>query len=230
MQAGTPQAPNELHIAPGSVIPAQLTKTVDAKKAKPGDEVEARVTQDLKSGNGTLVIPKDSKIVGHVTQAQEHEKDQESNLGIVFDHVQVKNGAEAALAMSIQAIISLQALSGGNTGANPNGGADNSTAASAAQQPETSTGAMANSGVNRPGAMTGATPPPQTQPAGGTATDNSQATSAHEPITGNTQGVVGISNTKLSPGSQGAQGNVVVAEKGNVKLEGGTLLLLKVER
>ncbi|MGC2371204.1 MAG: hypothetical protein WA474_19190, partial [Candidatus Sulfotelmatobacter sp.] len=36
-------------IAPGSVIPVSLTKTIDAKKAKPGEEVMAKVTQDMKS-------------------------------------------------------------------------------------------------------------------------------------------------------------------------------------
>ena len=35
-------------IAPGSVIPVELTKTVDAKKVKTGDEVEALVAQSQK--------------------------------------------------------------------------------------------------------------------------------------------------------------------------------------
>src|SRR6202048_5195592 len=39
-------------IAPGSVIPVLLTKTIDAKKAKTGDEVVAKVTQDLKTHSG----------------------------------------------------------------------------------------------------------------------------------------------------------------------------------
>jgi hypothetical protein len=40
--------------------------------------------------------------------------------------------------------------------------------------------------------------------------------------------VVGISNLKLSPASNPAQGSVVSSDKNNVKLESGTLLLLKV--
>src|SRR4029077_14169203 len=46
---GTQRPPNALKIAPGSVLPAQLIKTVDAKKAKTGDEVVATVTQDMKN-------------------------------------------------------------------------------------------------------------------------------------------------------------------------------------
>ena len=42
-------ASGALRIAPGSVIPVHLTKTIDAKKVKTGDQVEARVTQDLKT-------------------------------------------------------------------------------------------------------------------------------------------------------------------------------------
>ena len=43
-----------------------------------------------------------------------------------------------------------------------------------------------------------------------------------------TQGVIGISNVTLSPAAGGAQGSVMTSEKSNVKLESGTLLLLKV--
>ena len=55
--AGTPQAQTAgaFRIAPGTVIPVQLSKTVDAKKAKTGDEVFAKVTQDGDE-EGALVL------------------------------------------------------------------------------------------------------------------------------------------------------------------------------
>ena len=88
-QASTDTPP----IAPGSVIPVKLTKTVDAKKVKTGDEVEARVTEDLKSGNGQLVVAKDTKVVGHITEAETRSKEQhESQIGIAFDHAVFKAG------------------------------------------------------------------------------------------------------------------------------------------
>src|ERR1700728_597418 len=69
-QAGTPR------IAPGSVIPVELRKTIDAKKVKTGDEVEAKTTQDLKSNNGEVVLPKDTKVMGHITEVQARSKEQ----------------------------------------------------------------------------------------------------------------------------------------------------------
>jgi len=82
-------------IAPGSVIPVSLTKTIDAKKAKTGDEVVAKVTQDLKSNAGTVIVAKDTEVVGHVTEAQPRNKEQkESQVGITFDHAVMKDGSE----------------------------------------------------------------------------------------------------------------------------------------
>jgi hypothetical protein len=46
-----------------------LSKSVDARHCKPGDELTARVTQDVKS-DGKVVIAKGSKLVGHVTEAK----------------------------------------------------------------------------------------------------------------------------------------------------------------
>jgi hypothetical protein len=57
---------------------------------------------------------------------------------------------------------------------------------------------------------------------------DSQPGNARPPITGNTQGVVGISNLKLEAAPSTAQGSVLSSEKNNVKVESGTMLLLKV--
>lgn len=53
-------------------------------------------------------------------------------------------------------------------------------------------------------------------------------TQAQQPITGNTRGVVGISNLNLAAASAPLQGSVVSSEKNNVKLEDGFFLLLRV--
>ena len=50
-------------------------------------------------------------------------------------------------------------------------------------------------------------------------------TNVRQPITGNTQGVVGISNLKLAVAANTAQGSLVSSEKSNVKLESGTLCI-----
>lgn len=78
----------------GSILYAELSKTVDAKKAKAGDPVTAVLLADVLS-HGKIVVRRDSKLVGHVTEAQPHSKDTpESRLGIVFDKVILKGGQE----------------------------------------------------------------------------------------------------------------------------------------
>jgi hypothetical protein len=84
-------------IAPGSILYAELSKTVDAKKAKAGDPVSALLQADVLSG-GKIVAHRDSKLMGHVTEALAHSKDNpESRLGIVFDKLKLKNGQEIPL-------------------------------------------------------------------------------------------------------------------------------------
>src|SRR5215831_19685153 len=125
--AAQPAGANHMRIAPGSVIPVQLSKTLDAKKAKTGDEVVATVTQDMKTNSGDVLVPKDTKIMGHVTTAQARSKEQkESELAIAFDHAMLK-GEQMQLPMSIQAVIAPQpsnAAAGGSDEGNapPSGG------------------------------------------------------------------------------------------------------------
>lgn len=214
------QPANRMRIAPGSVIPVQLSKTLDAKKIKPGDEVYAEVTQDLKAGNGEIIVPKNTKITGKVTEAQARNKqDKESQVGIAFDHAVTKDGADVALPMSIQAVIAQSYLSGNN---------NNSNSQAAPQSSPTPSGGMSPAGRS-PGM-----PEPQSaNPAAagseepGTASTNSNA---HPQITGNTQGVLGIQHLTLSAAPNTAQGSVLTSDKNNVKLEGGTLLLLRVNK
>ena len=219
----SPQSASASRIAPGSVIPVELTKSIDAKKVKTGDEVVAKVTMDLKTNSGEIVVPKDTKVVGHVTEAQTRSKEQkDSEVGIIFDRAVMKNGGEMQMPMSIQAIIAPQ---GSNSG-NANNGNDQSTAAPSAN----ASGASSNGG--RAPRM-GGTPPPAPNPSTGsnTATDDSTAANAHEPITGKTEGVVGLRDLKLATtASAASQGSVVSSEKNNVKLESGTFMLLRVNQ
>jgi hypothetical protein len=205
------------------VIPVELTKSIDARKVKTGDEVVAKVTMDLKTNGGEVVVPKDTKVVGHVTEAQTRSREQkDSQVGIIFDRAVLKNGGEMQLPMSIQAIIAPQ----GSTSGNANNGDDQSTAA-----PSASASGAASNGGRAPG-MGGAPPPPPNASTGSnTPTDSSTAANAHEPITGKTEGVVGLRDLKLATtASAASQGSVVSSEKNNVKLESGTFMLLRVNQ
>jgi hypothetical protein len=201
-------------IAPGVVIPVQLTKTVDAKKAKPGDPVVATVTQDLKTNSGEVVVPKDSKILGHVTEAQASTKEQKaSELGITFDNAVTKRG-ELKQPMLIQAIIAPLNNESSNSGGSGPG------------EPVTG-GGTATSPMGGRAPQSGASQP-QPRSTGGTDAQAGGGTS-RPPINGSTQGVIGMPELKLEANAQNAAlGSVVSSEKGNVKLESGTLMLLRV--
>jgi hypothetical protein len=219
-QSNTPQPTNNLRIAPGSVIPVQLTKTIDAKKSKAGEEVYAQVTEDLKAGSGEIIVPKNTKIVGKVTEAQARSKqDKESEVGIAFDHAVMKNGANMTLPLSIQAVIAPSYL-------NPNSGANN-------QSPPQASGAPSGGltpGGRSPGGMQQPQAPNPSTASSDEPTTASSSTSAHPPITQNTQGVLGIQNLTLSTAPNNAQGSVLTSDKNNVKLEDGTLMLLRVNK
>jgi hypothetical protein len=210
-QAGTPR------IAPGSVIPVELKKTIDAKKVKTGDEVEAKITQDLKSSNGEVVLPKDTKVMGHITEVQARSKEQkESQVGITFNHVVMKNGTDVNLPMSIQAIIAPPSSNN-----NDNAGAPQASVPSGSGA--TPSGGRAGMGGGAPaqGAATTSIPDvPASQSSG----------AARPAITGSTQGVVGISDVQLAKAANTTDGSVVSSDKNNVKVVSGTLMLLKVNQ
>jgi len=118
-------------IAPGTLISAELSKAVDAKKAKAGDRVEAKIVADVFS-DGQLLVPKGSKMVGRVADSKPHNKGaKDSSVGIVFDTLSMK-GRELTLVAVIQAIGPAQpppnygVRSGfpiaGKTGPTPSGG------------------------------------------------------------------------------------------------------------
>lgn len=221
------QASASPRIAPGSVIPVQLTKSIDAKKLKNGDAVEAKVIQDLKTANGNIVIAKDTRVVGHVTETQVRSKEQkESQLGITFDHAVMKDGGDVPLPLSIQAIIAPPSASQNNNG--------NSAGASAGPMPTPGAGNSSGNSSARPGGMGAGTPTPTASSPSPTNADTATSAQAgsnpRQPITGNTQGVVGIPNLTLSPAQDTAQGSVVSSEKNNVKLESGTFMLLRVNQ
>jgi hypothetical protein len=86
-QSNGQAAPNASPLPAGITLQAELIKPVDARKNKPGDEVLAKVTLDVKV-NGSVVIAKGSRLVGHVTEVKAHSKDQPtSDVGIAFDRV-----------------------------------------------------------------------------------------------------------------------------------------------
>jgi hypothetical protein len=76
----------------GTKINAELVSAIDAKSARPGDRVEARVMKNVKQ-NGRVVIHKGDRLVGRVTQARADASGKAgSQLNVAFDRLEGSNG------------------------------------------------------------------------------------------------------------------------------------------
>src|SRR5438132_7005944 len=224
-------------LAAGTAFNAALSSPVDSKKCKPGDPVNARTTEAVKS-EGKTVIPKGAKVIGHVTQASARAKgESESALGIVFDKAILKNSQEIPLSVGIQAIAAAQnnaSAAGsdmdmmGSMGASAAGsgrgalGGVTSAAGGAA-------GAVTNTAANAGGAAGGAVN--SAANAGGSIAGASKGAvgglNAAGQLTSNSQGVFGLNGLNLSAAvSNSTQGSVITSAGKNVHLDSGTRMLL----
>jgi len=104
-----PGEPAAASLAAGTTLNAQLSRSLDSKKAKPGDMVTAQTTEAVKV-DGKIVIPNNTKLVGHVTRASARAKgDADSVLAVQFDRAVLKDGHEMPLQVTLQAMAADQA-------------------------------------------------------------------------------------------------------------------------
>jgi hypothetical protein len=186
---------------------AELSKSVDAKKVKAGDPVEAKLMEDVKS-DGNVVLHKGSKLVGHVTEAEARTKENaESRLGVLFDKAVLKSGQEIAFTGLILAIAPPRegspTIAGdpGSLSSAPSMGGQPFGAGHALGGPSASAAPAVNSAVgNNLGA-------------------NGTLTSAN-------RGAVGMEGVIL--GLSASQGSVIRSATRNVKLDNGTQMILQV--
>jgi hypothetical protein len=89
-------------LSTGTAINASLVGSLDSGKSKPGDVVNAIVTEPVVYQRSVL-IPKGSSIVGHVVRTG-NDGDQSAALFVEFDSVVLKNGQTAQLNAGIQAL------------------------------------------------------------------------------------------------------------------------------
>ena len=220
----------------GATMEAELTKGIDAKKAKQGDPVIAKCTKEFK-GSGNLRIPKNAKLIGHVTEVRARGKGQaQSTLAIAFDKAQLKDGREILFNATIQAIVAPPTVAmpmDNSTGASdsvstpssasrPNGGGAlggvNSTvnsATSAARAAGNTTGNVASTAGN-------------VSSQAGAATTGSLGSSADTTLSSTTSGVVGLKGLQLDAASNTSQSSVIRSNSDNVRLESGTRLVLRL--
>jgi hypothetical protein len=108
---------------------AQLDKTIDAKKAKQGDPVTAKLVADVQIPDGQP-LPKNTVLEGHVDQVTASEHKSDSTVVVTFDKAKLKDGQEVPikatiLAMAAPALMTPEAGGGGapaGGGGMPSGG------------------------------------------------------------------------------------------------------------
>jgi hypothetical protein len=230
-------------LAAGTAMNAELNQALDSKKAKEGDVVTAHTTEAVKSG-GKVVIPKGTKLVGHVTRATAKAKgDADSTLAVQFDRAVLKDGQTFPLQVAIQALASgepgaaavggddLQGMGSTGGGASASGGSGNR-------------GAMGGVASTVGGAASGAasTVPRTTQDATGavnstvsgaaTTTGRTGASAgaglnAAGQLTSTSRGVFGMNGLSLNGNAMNsAEGSVITSAGKNVRLDSGTRILL----
>jgi hypothetical protein len=219
------QAAEASQLHAGGTVQAELVKPVDAKKNKVGDAVIAKTTHDVKS-EGRVVIPKGSKLVGHVTEVKAHSKEQaNSTLGIAFDHAILKNGSEMPLSVAIQAIGRSRAGAAGmddDTMAS-GGGALGSSAAPASGGGGVLGGVRSTAGgvVNTAGSTVG----------GAVNSGGAAGGAVSGSLSASSQGVVGLPGLSLSSQtSTSANASVISSQGSDVHLDSGTELILRVNQ
>jgi hypothetical protein len=236
--ASTKQEAGEGTLAAGTAVNAELNQSLDTKKIKTGDAVNARTTEAVKS-DGRTVLPKGTKLAGHVTSATAKFKgDAESALALQFDRAIFKDGREVPLNVTIQALAAAPGIaavggddlegSGMAGGAAPSGGrgaiggaastvggAASGAASTVPRTAQNATGAV-NSTVN---GAAGAT--------AGAAGSMVGGLNASGQLAANSRGVFGINGVTLESSASGAAQVSVISSSGkSVHLESGTRMLL----
>jgi hypothetical protein len=216
----------------GTDMVAELSHSVSAKKAKPGDLVKAALTQDVLA-HGRIIIRRGSKLMGHITETKVRTKDdQESRLGMVFDKALLKGGQEIDFTAAIQALAPAVQVS-------------------SVDQPDQMPPPLTGNTINQPGNL---------QPVGGTAsrgtmsgsntstkptntasaatqsaqidqaassTASSGSGSTHGLMGGGARGVFGLPGLQLTAAGP-EHATIITSSRQNVKLESGTQLVIQV--
>lgn len=223
-------------LSQGSTLHTELSKPVDAKKCKPGDEVTAKVTEDVKY-NGKVVVRKGSKVVGHVTEVQAHSKEHaDSRVGISFDKLMMSGGQEMAFSGVIQAIAPpVQAGAAAQAATMDSATADGGGRGLGGGRPAGGSGGLggvAGGAVSTVGSTAGAathTAGSVGGDVGATAGAATRGLSTQGSLTAASTGVVGLQGLALaSSTAANAQGSLITSPSQNVRLDSGTQMLLRV--
>lgn len=180
----------------------ELLNSIDTKKSMVGTQVEGAVRQDLLY-KGRIIIPRNARVIGHVTEAVEYTKEHPSRLGLLFEKIVLKDKKE--LPFEYPAVIEAVAPPVRHTVV-PTSSLDQMPVQ---MEKGKSTGAAAVDAVQANPNIMGANFP--------------QTTGV---ISGANRGVIGMKGLSLQKST--AEAVTIVGDKGNVKLSSRTQMVLRV--
>jgi hypothetical protein len=261
--------------ASGTELNATLERPVDARRARPGDEVRATLTEEARSDSG-VVIEQGATLVGRVTTARPYRRasrsagaGSESALAIVFDKAVLHDGREVPMHATVQALAAARSAASADVGDRGFGSADaRGRASGAARGGAASGGVLGGAGatvggaVGAGGSAAGGAASTAGRAAGGAARTGGRvagsaagsagaaasgagsATAAAGGSLGASGGAMGGLNTAgrfvagthgtfgleglqiASMAAGGAEASVISSASRNVRLDGGTRMLL----
>src|SRR5262245_17961534 len=222
----------------GAQLSAELLATLEAGKAKPGDEFKMRTLKPVIVG-GKEVIAKGSALTGHVVEsAKAQGKEGVSQLHLCFDQLRNKS-LTMPLSATIEQITQVSINNQGqidDLGASSGAGAGARRETSGAARSRTSASGGSGGGLlggvtgavnNTVGGVVGAT----TDTVGGVVDTTGQVTgqviATANGATANAKGLISITSTS----SAEASGNSTLSLTGkNVKVEKGAVFLLRTDK
>jgi len=214
----------------GTKLQAQLESTVDTRTCKPGDEVTARVTKDIKQ-NGEVVVHKGDRLRGHITDVKaDAEGKSGSQLGVRFDQL-VQGEASHQLNTVVTGVLSTPADERARRGQPMQ--EEPPMAAPPVAQPAPSGGSPAGGGlVGGVTSTVGSTANAAGSTVGGVAASAGSTVGA---TAGATAGAVVATparaihvNSQANASNQTGLNSVLSTKQGHLRLESGTQLQFRV--
>ena len=238
--ASASAGPRAVQLNDGTTVNAVLVNSLDARKSKPGDKIEARTTSDVKQ-DGRVALKKGSRLEGHVTEAQARSKENaESALGIAFDSVRLKNGEQAPVHLGVQALQAASSETSATIGDDEGTIASGASAGGSgrvgggllggAGAPVGSAAGTAGNVTGNAGRAAGGTVGATTHVAG-SATSSAGGLDTAGHLTSSSSGVFGFEGLSLaSAANSGTQASRVSSKTQNVHLDSGTQMVLRASK
>jgi hypothetical protein len=190
-------------------VAAELTKGIDTKHARVGDELNAKTTTEAKLPDGT-VIPKGTKLMGNVVEVAAKSKEQKnSHLVISLNRAVMKDGHDMPIHAAVTSVTAPASTQMADT-------------------PMSSGGSSASSGSGSSAGGSSATPSAPSMPSSSMAPPPQSVAGAMLKNTNDRVPVGNLPNVVLSAPNTPQSAGVLDGVGGNISLQSGTKFTVNV--